>query len=383
MSTRYQIAQKEPLGLPADLAVPLSILSTDSARIVIFSGDSLGPTGILAGIPFHTQYEGTLNLGTSAAATLLLGIQTRHVFADGRTFDSVRSLPTRVVSNEFKVIPLAEYSSVSFVNAPRDYVDAQGETLRVTPGLIRQPVSIELALIVEGYNRAITQRRDVMITSLSPSGAAVTWWQLYATRDLPPDTPPVPTQDDTVEDPGAGASGALLRVQRALVARFNAFVAGGEGVQDAFARYGLSLPKDERPRPMLFDEVPAGEASFWRIGDASIGYEIGTGLDIYRITQDIEAHVDPVRGRATALAMGDVIERAFAPTDYPRGRDEPEAEPWIVRNALALIGADEAASPVVITDIKPAGARIGYSEAGLTYQVIVTYEIMAEPIRNG
>ena len=178
----------------------------------------------------------------------------------------------------------------------------------------------------------------------------------------------------------AGVSDALLRIQRAMVARFADFAAGHQGVRATFESRGIPLP-ESLPEPRLYDEVPSGSAAFFRLGEATVDYETGSGQATWVISQDVEAHIDPVRGRVAALAMGDVLERAFEPHVYPApGTREPE--PWVTRMNLVLADTDgtPSATPVVVTDITPGDARIGYSEAGLTYQVAITYQIVAQPL---
>ena len=181
----------------------------------------------------------------------------------------------------------------------------------------------------------------------------------------------------------AGASQALLRVQHALVERFDRYAAGHEGLRATFRHLGLS---DYLPSPRLYDEPPAGGAAFFRLGEASIDYETASGIHLWTISQEIEAHIDPVRGRAAVLAMADVIERAFEPQLYragpPNGESEPET--WLTHANLSLRDIHGVAhtSPLRVTDITPSATRVGFSAGGLTYQAIITYEIVAEPIHG-
>ena len=150
------------------------------------------------------------------------------------------------------------------------------------------------------------------------------------------------TTQVSVMDVGSGASGALLRIQRALVIRFAEFVVDEAGIRAAFQRYGLPVPNPP-PDPVLYDEPRAGMPSYFRLGNASIDIETGSGRLLWSIDQEIEAHVDPIRGRASALAMGDVIERAFAPRrpehdpmDHPHSGIGLYLEPWLTEAALTL-----------------------------------------------
>ena len=211
--------------------------------------------------------------------------------------------------------------------------------------------------------------------------ASVTFWQLRATLDSPPVSPPSPVTGDPMD--GSGASGALLLVQRSLVRRFRDFIASVGGMEEAFDRYQVPLPTP-LPDAELYDEPRAGSPAFFRLGDASVEVETSSGRILYIIAQEIEAHVDPVRGRASALAMGDVIERAFAPTRPGDDLHAPGSlplEPWLSHGALTIPGGD-ATDPVIpsirVTDMTQTDSRIGYSEAGLTYQVITTWSIVAE-----
>ena len=191
---------------------------------------------------------------------------------------------------------------------------------------------------------------------------------------------------------GSGASGALLRVQRALVIRFADYVGGAAGMQEAFSRYGLR-PLDPLPHPVLYDEPRSGMSSYFRLGNASVDVETGSGRLLWSIDQEIEAHADPVRGRAVALAMGDLIELAFAPrrpehdpVDHPHSGTGVYLESWLTEVALTLPAdpndpAAVATLPLMrVTDMVQTDSRIGYSEAGLTYQVVTTWNIIAEPL---
>lgn len=173
----------------------------------------------------------------------------------------------------------------------------------------------------------------------------------------------------------SGSSGALLQIQHALVSRFNAFASGPSGVVATFARYGLEVPLDPPP-VRLYDEPPAGFPSYYRIGNASVDIETGDGRLLWSIDQELEVHVDPVRGRASALVMGDVLERAFEPT-VPGDSGALLKESWLQAPAL-MVGQDP---DVYVTEMTQVDSRIGYSEAGLTYQVITTWNIVAQPIR--
>ena len=173
---------------------------------------------------------------------------------------------------------------------------------------------------------------------------------------------------------------ALLRVQFMMVKQFNLFAARRAEVADDFKTFGLidtleyynlDMPTPEI-QPRLYDEVPAGVVAFYRFGDASIDYLSGEN-PIWSIQQDIESHVDPVRGRALVVAMADVFERAFAPTNRV---DEPLFHPDDF-TAVQVDGEDQEYG-IVVSDITPSDARIGYSEGGLTYQAIITYDLIVQ-----
>lgn len=164
-----------------------------------------------------------------------------------------------------------------------------------------------------------------------------------------------------------GATGALLQVQRALVMRFQDFIDGPSGLDATLARYRLSAP--DIPH-QLYDEVPAGLPSFYRIGSADIEYLSGQVTPVWSIDQDIEAHIDPVRGRALVLAMADVIENAFPPSS---GYDAWFSDISWMDSAGVPVLAD-----VRFVDMTPRTATIGYSTGGLTYQAVISYDLVVE-----
>ena len=180
----------------------------------------------------------------------------------------------------------------------------------------------------------------------------------------------------------SGVSGAMLQIQASLVNWFHRFAIDEDvGVAATLGWYGLEAPTDPPP-VTLYDEPPAGLASFYRIGNASVDIETGDGRLLWSIDQELEAHVDPVRGRAAVLAMSDVLERAFAPT---RPTVDPHRgiglylEQWL--NYANLTLPDPCDPPrILVTEMTQTDARIGYSEAGLTYQVISTWNILAQPL---
>lgn len=188
-----------------------------------------------------------------------------------------------------------------------------------------------------------------------------------------------------------GASGALLRIQKALVSRFTTYVSAID-LPGRFAMYNLLVP-DPLPSLTMFDEPRAGISNYFRIGDASCSVETGADRLLWSISQDIEAHVDPVRGRALVLVMGEIIELAFeprhpdiGPPDDPHGGIALRLEPWLTRAELALPDdpvdprTGTRLAPVQVTDMVQTDSRIGYSEAGLTYQVTTVWDIVAEPL---
>ena len=396
MSTRYQFFQKAFLAIPEDFSLPVTIAALDEPlELLVFSAENLGE-GVLPGVPFHTSYEGDLVIDTRQRAHVVFELVTRHRLPGGVVFDTSRPFGGRLAANEILDVPMSRFSSVSPISIGATVSDTtSGVDVALTAEQLATPVGIDILLRVSGYEATDPDTRDeIRVDVLRFEDAAVSWWQLYATLDRPPVTPPVPAIDVSGSDPGVGASQALLRVQRALVARFAAFVGGPDGVQDAFEAAGISLPASDMPPAMLFDEPRSGRpASYWRLGDASITIETRAGGVLWEITQDIEAHVDPVRGRAAALVMGDLMERAFAAEQTigvgpPHGDLGLDRDAWMRPEALALrdvlIEGQPAVSPtpVRVVDIRQTDSRIGFSEAayGPTYQVIGTWAIVAEPI---
>ena len=393
MTVRYHYFHQVALTLPDDLELPLAIPAGDGpARLSLARVENTG-RGVLPGIPFHTQYDGFVEVSFAQRAHARFAIASDHTFADGTNFVTRRSEIARETAGEIDSVGLSPFGSVSVVSA-REYTDDEGTTLDVTPERAREAVTIEVFLEIAGYGfteATADTRRDVTIDSLTlPTRAAVSWWQLRATLDPPPVAPPVPVSGESVADPGGGASGALLRLQHALVQRFAAYCAG-DGIQEAFDRYCLNVDMAAMPAPMLYDEPPAGLGSFFRIGNASVDVETRSGNLLWSISQEIEAHIDPVRGRAAALAMGDVIERAFrpaVPTLAGHGVPGLRVEPWLEQAALAIPAdpnrpsSEASLAPVRVVDFVQTDSRIGYSEAGLTYQVVVTFDIVMEPL-NG
>ena len=169
------------------------------------------------------------------------------------------------------------------------------------------------------------------------------------------------------------ATGALLRVQQALVTHFAEFSAGSTGLVTTLHDFGLALPSPLPPL-LLYDEPPAGLHTYYRIGNAAIDYEAGNAATLWSIDQDLEVYSDPVRGRAQVLALADVLERAFLPTDG--------AEMNFDRDNLRYIDAhgNSAVAPIRVVDMVPTGTTIGFSSGGLTYQAIVTYNLIVARI---
>ena len=392
MSTRYQFFQQASLDVPSDLSIPLSVPAmADPVEILIYSADSLG-SGILSGIPFHTDYSGDLLIDIRVRANVVVELVTRHRLADGVQFDSSRVVIVRIASNEIFDLPLARFSTVTSARPGAMVNDhTSGLDVGLTSDQFTQATDIDILLRVSGYEFAdLTTRADVTFDAFRLERGAVAWWQLYATLDRPPESPPVPRQDVSGSDPRLSPSQALLRIQSALVSRFAAVVGGPSGVLDAFVDAGVPVP-DPQPDPILYDEPPSGvSSSYWRLGTASVQVETRAGGVYWEIDQEIEAHVDPVRGRAAALVMGDLMERAFAAGQTigapPHTTPGLDRDPWMGPAALALrdVGPSEnradSASPIRVVDIRQTDSRIGWSEAGLTYQVIGTWSITAEPI---
>ena len=189
-----------------------------------------------------------------------------------------------------------------------------------------------------------------------------------------------------------GAAGALLFVQYALVKWFLQYLGDdpAQKIADAFRAFHIR-PLDPPPDPILYDEPRAGTVNFFRIGNASVDVEVETTRVMYTIDQEIEAYCDPVRGRAAVLVMGDLIEKAFAPSvpvidvpHVPHGGPGIPLEPWLRPSALALpspVQGEPALIPTIrVTDMTETDSRIGYSVDGLTYSVIMTWQIIAETL---
>lgn len=384
MSTRYQYFQKMSLAL--DLPDPdgqgrWEIPADGELLIPLIHPPIEGFYGLLADVPFHTTFEGGLILSLVGRGNLQVSLGFIHRWSD-ITFTTWRDFHLRVpAGGAAEEIPLSDYSSISLI--PRGITtDDIGTVLDVdAERLVDGDLALDMVLRFRGFasdSLDVRQREFLDIIRLE-NRTAVSFWQLYATVDRPPISPPGVPADDDVDDMGTGASGALLRLQRAMVTRFASFAAGAEGIEDAFARYGIPVPNPP-PDPVLYDEPRSGSPAFFRIGNASVDVETGDDRLLWSISQEIEAHVDPVRGRAAVLAMGDVIERAFAPRSPDtgdHGLPGLRVEEWLGHAALSL---PDSPADVWVSDFVQTDSRIGYSEAGLTYQVIVTYDVVMSPL---
>lgn len=190
-----------------------------------------------------------------------------------------------------------------------------------------------------------------------------------------------------------GASGALLFVQSALVRHFAATVSPAY-ITAVYNSFHLGQPSPP-PAPRLYDEPSVGAVSYFKLDDASIEFEIHSTFLLWTIEQEISAYTDTVQGRAGALVMGDIIERAFCPQmseddsmTVSHGGPALSLEPWLRQGFLTLPALPSPPAPPAwaqkvvpdlrITDMVQTDSRIGYSTPGLTYEVVTTWEITAE-----
>lgn len=188
----------------------------------------------------------------------------------------------------------------------------------------------------------------------------------------------------------SGSAGAVLRLQRALVNRFSTYANDADNIEAIYTAYGL-LPPTPPPAPRLYDEPPAGVASYWRLGDASTEIETGSGRLLWIVDQEIESHADPVQGRAVALVMSDIVERAFLarqveidPMDHPHQGAGLYLDAWAAPDALVLDTDPEDSkgvrqSPIVVIDATQTDSSIGYAASGLTYQIVSTWNFVLSP----
>lgn len=396
MSTRYQVFSHHSLTLdlperdvPSGWSIPVD--GEFTAILTLSPSPLTRYRGLLFDIPFHTVFAGGIEVSTTNRATLEVSVGFLHLWDDGVRFTTWRDHHLRTPGGDIATAPPAPFSSISSVRRGT-ITDDDGIPLVVDEARMRdRSLRIGLILRIRAFSddTLTTRAAETLDVVRLVDRASITFWQLRATLDPPPATPPVTPRTDTVNDAGVGASGVLLLVQRSLVRRFSEFAAGEDGIEEAFRRYGLEVPVPA-PDPRLYDEPRAGSPAFFRLGDASVTVETLSGTLIWTIDQELEAHVDPVRGRASALAMGDVIERAFRPRspevdpeDAPHSGIGLYLEPWLALGSLSLPedGAfDGLIPPIRVTDMTQTGSRIGYSEAGLTYQVITTWNIVAESL---
>jgi len=129
----------------------------------------------LTGGPFFTAYEGFIEIGLKASATLNLALTAVHVFEDGTRLSTTRNHTFRANSKNEVHVTLTGFSSITELPIGATFTNDAGETVTITEALLAQPVGIALA----GELTALAggARTTATVESLSAETPAVTFYQ--------------------------------------------------------------------------------------------------------------------------------------------------------------------------------------------------------------
>ena len=119
--------------------------------------------------PFHTGWEGSLEVTFARNETATLAVSVKHTFADGKTLTTRRTISYRVSSDGVD-IPLAGFDSITQLELG-DVTADDGTTIVITPALLAAPVTISV-------NANLDCARNCTLRIAEWEIEAVTFWQL-------------------------------------------------------------------------------------------------------------------------------------------------------------------------------------------------------------
>ena len=119
--------------------------------------------------PFHTTWEGTLDIQFTRGQNVTMAVSVIHTFANGKKLTTTRSHTFRLASTNSD-IPLSDFASITQLEAGTVRAD-DGTDLVITAALLEEPVDIEITANIDCA-------RNCTLSGAEWEIEAVTFWQL-------------------------------------------------------------------------------------------------------------------------------------------------------------------------------------------------------------
>ncbi|WP_420431246.1 hypothetical protein [Candidatus Poriferisocius sp.] len=177
--------------------------------------------GIVAGLDFITDYQGSLIVDVDTTASYSITNRIEHHFADGTMIEADRSIEYRIPQGGTFTVPMVAFSARSQIELG-SYTDPAGNTITITEALLKQPVRIVHKIVL-----ARTNNQAFKLEAASMANGRVTWTQLSAVVPNPGQGPPgvdgadgpydVEIYIDSATAPTAAPTGGTVDVATATV----------------------------------------------------------------------------------------------------------------------------------------------------------------------
>ena len=211
--TAYKFFEQEPLAVTAittDTAIPASGAGVTQTWLA----KKRYSEGLIAG-PFHTVYEGEIDIVLAASQTVVLQLTTVHTFSNGKTLSTPHTERFRVNADDAATIPMSAFSSITPLVTGEITLD-DGSQLDVTDAILAEAVDIAITAEITVEQNAV--RRAGSIKSLAANRAKVTFWQLSKTD--PPNGDGFPGYASSTQPVGTASGGSATTVSRGDHAHF-------------------------------------------------------------------------------------------------------------------------------------------------------------------
>ena len=171
----YRFFAHESLAVP-DITSDTDVAASGPGYRFMLLAEKSYSQGLQVG-PFHTAYEGIINLATAQRQSVRLIITNVHEFENGKTLTTTRTEDLLVVFADGVDIPLGDFSSITSLALGNVKAD-DGSTITITDTLLAQPVKITVTAEIQTLAPGSGTRAAGKIARMNGERTAVSWWQL-------------------------------------------------------------------------------------------------------------------------------------------------------------------------------------------------------------
>lgn len=173
-----------PALSPVDITTSVAIAGSGDGYIASLLPDTEFAGPILAGEPFFTEWEGSINFEFDENANIAFLLHTQHAFGPGfaKTFDHVRSYFFDVNRNRRYSLPLNIFDSISTVRLG-SYTPADGDAVEITAADLMLPSRIRYDMEIVAYDRrSVSSRKGISLSYLHFESVGTISYQREARR---------------------------------------------------------------------------------------------------------------------------------------------------------------------------------------------------------